>query len=176
MKGRWFGGTAARRLGVLLTLGTLGLGSFAASFGSACIQEPDPEHFTGDAGASCSGLFAKQIPASECPGCSGSAYALCNGNTFNQCACDLPSYYYLDAGTLDAQVVLLSDGGLSGFDGSYLSVCCVGNTYLEIPGSSCDAGCASTVGYALCHDNIFSECTCSVPAGYTLPTVTCDGG
>jgi len=166
-----------KHLGALVMLAVLGLGSLAASFGSACIQEPDPQHYAGSAATGyCSGLFAKEIPASQCPGCSGNAYALCNGNTFNECACDLPSYYYLDAGTLDVQVVLLPEGGLSGFDGNFLSGCCTGKTYLEIPASSCDAGCAGTVGYALCQDNAYSECTCSVPAGYTLPTVTCDGG
>jgi hypothetical protein len=169
--------TATARLGVLVTFSVFGVGSFAASLGSACIPEGNPQHYTGDAATGyCSGLFAKPVPPAQCPGCSGSAYALCNGNTFNECVCDLPSYYSLDAGTFDASMPLRVEGGLGGFEGGYLSVCCAGDTYLEVPASSCGVGCAGTVAYALCHDNAFTECSCSIPPGYTLPTITCDGG
>jgi hypothetical protein len=122
-------------------------------------------------------MFAKPIPGDKCPGCGGGAFALCNGTIFNECECDLPSEFSLDAGTFEASIVYLTEGGVTTFDaGATTYPCCSGNTYLEIPANECPSNCKEKVGYVLCYENSFSQCACSVPEGYTLSTITCDGG
>jgi hypothetical protein len=55
----------------------------------------------GDLG-DCSGSVAKEIPAYDCPLCSGTvAYALCGGLYYSACSCSLPpGYVLLDGGLL----------------------------------------------------------------------------
>jgi hypothetical protein len=170
---------AVARFGVVATVSALVWGGVIASgMSSACTTEPDPVYFQGSSLGSCSGFTAKAIPASECKGCSGQAFALCNGTVYSECACELPSVYSQDAGTFEATVVEITDGGLTGFDsnGFGLPACCTGKSVLEIPASSCPSNCANPVGYAVCDDGLYTQCACSIPAGFALSTATCDGG
>jgi hypothetical protein len=167
----------ARLVAIVAAWALASVGATAASL-SACRQEPDPEAFDGAKLGYCAGYTAVPIPAAACAGCSGQAYALCNGDSFNECACDLPSIYSLDGGTFEAAVTLVDAGGLTALDedAARLLPCCTGNTVFEIPASECPAHCAGKVGYAVCTDSVYSECACTIPAGFTLSTITCDGG
>jgi len=170
---------AIARLGVLVTVGALAWGAVAAAgAASGCTTEPNPEYFEGGGLGACSGFYAKPIPASDCPGCSGGAFALCNGTSFNECVCDLPSDYSLDSGTFEASVVEITEGGLTSFDATMMGLpgCCKGKSVLEIPASNCPSPCAGPVGYAVCNGDAYNECACSIPPGYALSTATCDGG
>jgi hypothetical protein len=149
-----------------------------AGMTEACHMEPNPEHY--EAGAAlgyCSGFTAKPLAAGECRGCSGAAFALCNGVTFTECACELPSDYSLDSGTFEAETPVIEEGGLTPFDATGLP-CCKGNTVFEIPSSYCPSHCAGVVAYAICEDNAYTECNCDIPERYSLPgpDFVCDGG
>jgi hypothetical protein len=170
---------ASSRLGVLAMAGALlWVIATAASFESACIEEPNPSAFDGGALGYCSGYTAMRITAGACSGCSGEAYALCNGDRFTECACDLPSIYSLDAGTFEAAVNYIEEGGLTALseDAGEQLPCCEGDTVFEIPAVNCPSHCKGPIGYAVCHDNAYTECACSIPPGFVLSTITCDGG
>jgi hypothetical protein len=168
---------AVARFGVFVAAaGTVArAGLVTGGLSSACTTEPDPVYYDGGGDAYCSGLFAKPIPARECTGCSSQAFALCNGNTFNECICELPSDYSLDSGTFEAANPLSPEGSLASFDASILP-CCQGKAALEIPAANCPLSCAGTVAYAICQDNAYTVCACDIPREYALPDYTCDGG
>jgi hypothetical protein len=155
-------------------LESAGLGTFGLA--SACRMEPNPEPFEGGE-VYCSGFTAKPIPAKECRGCSGGAFALCNGNTFSECTCELPSDYSLDAGTFEAESPPISNGAPVSvtFEAGRLP-CCEGKVVREIPKVQCPTNCGGEVAWVICQDNAWTECACDIPDGYSLSDVTCDGG
>jgi hypothetical protein len=172
---------AVAHLGVLVTAAAAlaGAGMTIAGMASACNMEPDPVYFAGGKALGyCSGFTAKTLRAGECHACSGEAFALCNGTSFNECTCQLPGDYSLDAGTFEgASPTPIADGGLTPISvegGRY--PCCEGNVYREIPASDCPSPCAGEVAYLICQDNAWTACACSIPAGFALPTNICDGG
>ncbi len=135
--------------------------------------EPTAMYFDGASLGYCSGFVAYEIPARECGGgtaaCTGHvAYALCNGTTYSECACEIPSGYSLDGGIVDGgqgQPVR----GVIPFSGT-APPCCAGNVLFEIPGPECaGANCTGNVAYAVCQGNAFSGCSCDPPDGYGPP-------
>lgn len=150
-----------------------------ASLASACHMEPNPVYLEGGAALGyCAGFTAITLRAGVCRGCSGEAFALCNGNSFNECTCDLPSDYSLDSGTFEAaSSAPITEGGLTPVTvegGRY--PCCEGEVYREIPASDCPANCAGELAYLICENSAWAACACSIPSGFKLPTETCDGG
>jgi hypothetical protein len=170
---------AVVRLGVLvMSAGALAsTGVTSAGLASACRMEPDPVFLEGGAALGyCSGFFAKPLRTGECPGCSGEAFALCNGNSFNECTCELPSEYSLDSGTFQGATPGMAAGltPITVEAGRY--PCCEGNVYREIPAFVCPAHCAGEVAYLICQGDAWTACSCEIPAGFNLPDITCDGG
>src|SRR5580658_2302771 len=100
-----------------------GTGIAAVGMAAACRTEPNPEYYEGGALGYCSGFTAKPLAAGECRGCNGEAFALCNGSSFTECACELPSDYSLDSGTFEAETPIVEEGGLTPFDASGLPCC-----------------------------------------------------
>lgn len=153
-------------------LGIVSVGG-AAGVESACSSPPMPRYFDGANLGYCSGFQVDEIAGGDC-GCSGSvAYALCNGSSYTECACEIPSGYFVDGGAIDtgqgAQVnrTLPFNGG--GPQGVSLP-CCEGNDVFEIPANECaGANCAGTVAYAVCQNNSYSACACDIPSGYGYP-------
>src|SRR5579871_6436610 len=118
-------GQGATRATLWLAAVVLLVAGGAAAAVAACSSGPLPHPFVGNLG-SCEGQLAVQVPSSECrlsftsaaSACSGSvAYALCNGNSFNVCTCDLPSDYFFDGGTVDAGAVSAVAGAVPFLDG-----------------------------------------------------------
>jgi len=143
----------------------------------ACSSEPAPRYLDGESLGACTGFYAREIPADKCKGCPGSsAYALCNGNSFTECTCDVPSDYSLDAGMVDAG----AGSQLKSFvplDADILSkLCCTGKIVYEIPASDCPARCTGNVAYAVCVDEAFTKCACEIPPGYAFSDLMCDAG
>jgi hypothetical protein len=162
-----------------------GVAVLAAMTGAACSSGPPPHFFDGTALGPCEGFLAKEIDASECktaPGsglapCSGSsAYALCNGNTFNVCTCDLPGDYFFDGGTVDTGGKPPITGTVPFLDGGGTDLpCCIGNAVFELPASECPAHCTGTKAYAVCVDQAFNACSCDIPDGYGFSDFICPG-
>ena len=162
-----------------------GTAALAAMLGSACSSGPPPHVFDGTALGPCEGFLAKPIPVAECkvqPGsglnpCTGSvAYALCNGNTYNVCTCDLPSDYFFDGGTVDTGSGSAISGLVPFFDGGGGDLpCCTGNTVFELPASDCPAHCAGNIAYAVCVAQAFNACACDIPDGYGFSDFICPG-
>jgi hypothetical protein len=142
----------------------------------ACTS-PEPRAFDGSSLGACTGAYAKEIPASRCTGCTGSsAYALCNGDTFNVCTCDVPGDYSTDAGLVDTG----AGPELRGFvalDADILAtICCTGKIVYELPASDCPARCKGETAYAVCVDDAFTACACDIPPGYSFSDLMCDAG
>jgi hypothetical protein len=154
----------------------------SAGMASGCHVEPNPEYFEGGALGYCSGFAAKPITAGECRGCSGGAFALCNGNSFNECTCELPVDYSLDAGTFAPDSPVITEAGprSSSFEaGGLVAICCEGNMAREIPSANCPLNCPPlSVAWALCEGNAWAQCACSMPPGFVEvpPGYICDGG
>jgi hypothetical protein len=154
----------------------------AAGVASACTgSDPTAVYFDGgrtyrDGGSHgyCSGSQALEIAADDCSGCTGStAFALCNGASYTECACAIPNGYSLDGGFIDGGQGEPAKGVI-GFGGGAGLPCCAGNEVFEIPAAACaGANCrgieASLVAYAVCQDNAYSGCACDIPEGYSLP-------
>jgi len=145
----------------------------AAGVASACSSsEPTVMYFDGSSLGYCSGSQADEIRASECVGasCTGStAYALCNGASYTECACAIPSGYSLGGGVVDSGQGQPA-AGVVPFGGGAVLPCCAGNEVFEIPAAECvSANCRGTVGYAVCQDNAYTGCSCDIPAGYGYP-------
>ncbi len=156
----------------------------AAALGAACSAGPAPHPFDSSLLGPCEGMLAKEVPASECkarPGsgltdCPGpTAWALCNGNTFNVCTCDLPSDFFPDGGTVDTGTGPPIPGLVSFDAGLHALPCCTGKVVYELPSSDCPARCASTMSYAVCEDGGYNECTCEIPDGYGFSDFICPG-
>jgi hypothetical protein len=157
-----------------LCAGVLAAGG-AAGIVSSCSGEPVPVYFDGKSLGYCSEFQVAEIGAAECAGarCGGSvAYALCNGASYTECACEIPNGYEIDGGALDgpqgppAQGVVGFNGG--GPAGVALP-CCQGNDVFEIPSPECDASCVGSVAYAVCQNNSYSGCSCDIPDGFGYP-------
>ncbi len=150
-------------------------GGGATSIAVSCGGEPTPSYFDGKSLGYCSGSQVAEIRADECEGsgCGGSiAYALCNGTSYTECACSIPSGYELDGGAIDSPqgnpatgVVGFGGGGPQGV----ALPCCQGNEVFQIPSSECGANCPGPVAYAVCQNNSYSGCSCAPPPGYGYP-------
>ena len=176
------------RLTVAAACGT-GVAILAAMTGAACSSGPPPHFFDGTVDGTalgpCEGFLAKPIPASACKTvpdsgldpCTGTtAYALCNGMTYNVCTCDLPGDYFPDGGTVDSGGMAPITGTVPFLDGGGTDLpCCIGNVVYELPGSACPAHCTGTKSYAVCVDQSFTACACDIPDGYAVSDLICPG-
>jgi hypothetical protein len=165
-------------------IGVVAVGG-AAGVVSACSRESLAKPFDGESLGYCSGPQVHEIhPASDCQGCTGNtAYALCNGSSYDECSCGIPEDYSLDGGEIDSgqgppTVGVISFGG-GGPQGVSLP-CCEGNEVFEIPAAEC-GNCSATetptVAYAVCQGGGYSGCSCEIPDGYSYPDGPgpCDG-
>jgi hypothetical protein len=140
----------------------------------ACNGQPEPKPFDGSSLGYCSGSQVAEIQAEKCSDCGkGTAYALCNGTSYTECACQIPNGYSLDSGLVDGpegEPVV----GMIGFNGGgpagVALPCCSGDEVFEIPSNECaGANCVGSVAYAVCQNNSYSACSCEIPAGYGYP-------
>jgi hypothetical protein len=143
---------------------------------AACLvsQNGSPSLFDGGSLGPCDGNLARQIPVTECPGCSsedgGTAYAQCNGTSYNDCTCEITCGFTL----VDDQGKPV-DGGPRGqtLTNQEPQGSCCGLVAEEMPASAC-FGCTGDKAYAVCDDHqlLTCACACDLPKGYTL----IDGG
>jgi hypothetical protein len=144
-----------------------------AAVGSACSGQPEPKPYDGSSLGYCSGSQVAEIKGDGC-GCTGpTAYALCNGASYTECACQIPNGYSLDSGLVDGPEGEPVEG-LIGFGGGgpagVALPCCSGDEVFEIPANECSgANCVGPVAYAVCQSNSYSACSCEIPAGYGYP-------
>ncbi len=167
------GGKAARLMRACMI--AAGVCSAASGLVASCSSSPLPVRFDGASLGYCSGQVVRPIAAHMCDGCSGAAYAICNGNTYSECACGIPNGYSLDGGALEGAQGPEKTNPVP-FEGGVNLPCCTGKIVFELPASECPANCRGNVAYAICVNDAYTDCTCDIPAGYMLSNLTCDAG
>lgn len=140
--------------------------------------------------ACCEDGTSVQLPSDDCPRLScpnGVAYAFCSSGSFGGCTCTQPSQNVVPveaaAGPMgcppeasNADVVRGTRVGPPEAGGPFVrdsalfeaaSGDCVGAVAEAIPSSQCGS-CTGPVAFALCDGVLYSECSCTLPPGYTL--------